>query len=186
VKRALGLMNDAVKEELAVLQSIYADEFSVTTAMAGSDTTMLHCKIVLGAAIKHDLVCVLGHSYPLSRAQATLSASGRRFEKSAANDELQKFVVTIEPGCPHIFTIASFCRDLLDSYSVAGTDVEDEDEADVSASPVAPVEVLQRQWLLFIGFYTKSIRTAFCQAAVDLGCTGFLMAGRLRQSALSV
>ena len=178
-------MNDAVKEELAVLQSIYAEQFSVIIAMAGSDTTMLHCKIVLGAAIKHDLVCVLGHGYPLSRAQATLSASGRRFAQSAANDELQKYIATIEPGSPHIFTIASFCSDLLDSHSVAGTDVED--EADVSlTSPVAPVEVLQRQWLLFIGFYTKSIRTAFCQAALDLGCTGFLMAGRLRQSALSV
>ncbi len=37
---------------------------------------------------------------------------------------------------------------------------------------------LHRHWLLFIGFYTKSIRDSFCATATDFGLTGILMSGK--------
>ena len=41
-----------------------------------------------------------------------------------------------------------------------------------------PMDTLDRQWIWFIGFYTKSIIKAFCSTAAELGCTGFLMPGK--------
>ena len=38
--------------------------------------------------------------------------------------------------------------------------------------------LLERQWIWFIGFYTKSIIKAFCSTAAEHGCTGFLMPGK--------
>jgi len=42
----------------------------------------------------------------------------------------------------------------------------------------AEVILLERQWIWFIGFYTKSIIKAFCSTAAEHGCTGFLMPGK--------
>lgn len=50
--------------------------------------------------------------------------------------------------------------------------------AEAAAAP------LDRQWIWFIGFYTRSIIKAFCAAAADLGCTGFLMPGKPAVSAV--
>lgn len=43
--------------------------------------------------------------------------------------------------------------------------------------PVTP-EPIHRQWIWFIGFYTRSIIKAFCSTANEMGCTGFLMPGK--------
>jgi hypothetical protein len=41
---------------------------------------------------------------------------------------------------------------------------------------------LERQWLLFIGFYTRSIIDSFCSTADAMGLTGFLMSGKVWQA----
>jgi hypothetical protein len=46
----------------------------------------------------------------------------------------------------------------------------------LASSP--PSVAIDRQWIWFIGFYTKSIVKAFCTTATDLDCTGFLMPGK--------
>ncbi len=40
-------------------------------------------------------------------------------------------------------------------------------------------ELCERQWLMFIGFYTRSIIEDFCTTADGMGLTGFLMSGKV-------
>lgn len=59
-----------------------------------------------------------------------------------------------------------------------------------SAAPAASAlvrgsgELCERQWLMFIGFYTRSIIEDFCTTADGMGLTGFLMSGKPAVSCL--
>ena len=74
-----------------------------------------------------------------------------------------------EHGSVCIFTLAQWIKDHCFEYF--------KEERLVRVNTTTDV-VFVREWLYFIGFYTKKIRTAFVELANELKLTGFLMPGK--------
>ncbi|KNC72282.1 hypothetical protein SARC_15164, partial [Sphaeroforma arctica JP610] len=102
---------------------------------------------------------------------------------AALSTDLHAYISELGLGIPCAFDVVCWVTEALSKLPALepqpvpreGTAIES--GLGLRPSPDSEGE-LERQWIYFIGFYTKSIRAEFCQAAASIGCTGFLMPGK--------
>ena len=168
-------------EEFEALRAIYEDDLSVTptdkqmrctlSARDSTETTWtLEMSIPLG--------------YPTTEHPKVRAVGVGHLEDQTSSKTMQEFVNSLPLGEPIIFSIfTKFTEMLMEGrQEVRGTVHSNAAEQQSAHAPHMPASeaasAIVRQWITFIGFYTKAIRKAFCHAATDYNCTGFLMPGK--------
>lgn len=90
--------------------------------------------------------------------------------------EMKSFVEKL-PMEPSIFAIAEWIKDNAEIFKSEKA-LKIEKLSQITSEKVPTTYVFMREWLYFIGFYTKSIRDQFVNLANELNLKGFLMSGK--------
>eukprot|EP01059_Diplonema_ambulator_P033113 TRINITY_DN6785_c0_g1_i1.p3 TRINITY_DN6785_c0_g1~~TRINITY_DN6785_c0_g1_i1.p3 ORF type:complete len:260 (+),score=62.26 TRINITY_DN6785_c0_g1_i1:1698-2477(+) len=163
-------MNDALAEEIASLQAVYGDDACVC------EPYMSQMLVTLNIAPQRQLRITLPEGYPDCE-DGKVTARMLPPVGAQATSRLAEYCdneVMCGGGEAVVFPLASWVEgELLPTLEETPKQAKSEEQEEELGE-----QVLQRQWLWFIGFYTKSIRKAFCETAASLGCTGFLMPGK--------
>eukprot|EP00732_Lithocolla_globosa_P000195 Lithocolla_globosa_v1_NODE_45_length_8054_cov_9.461981.p4 type:complete len:273 gc:universal NODE_45_length_8054_cov_9.461981:5015-4197(-) len=168
---------DVVEEELEVLKSIFDHNFSLLqpSVFQEKEESFKSCQISLKCGYMVRISFPVG--YPEVHPLVSLYKGRKALSEDPSPDSLgmrlEKYVQHLPFGqCA--FDVVTWINEEL----LAEVDGDDADHVVVDTNDVQQPQLFDRQWLVFIGFHTKSIRRGFCQTALSLGCTGFLMPGK--------
>eukprot|EP01063_Lacrimia_lanifica_P029524 TRINITY_DN4523_c0_g4_i1.p2 TRINITY_DN4523_c0_g4~~TRINITY_DN4523_c0_g4_i1.p2 ORF type:complete len:263 (+),score=93.29 TRINITY_DN4523_c0_g4_i1:121-909(+) len=163
-------MNDGLRDEIDALRAVFGEGACACTEAAGAVT------VCIEVAPKTHLHVALPAGYPDCPAGAAASARMEPALKQEGTRQLNAYMaeeVACGDGAAVLYEAVAWVQeDLLPVVAVQAA------PAPAPAEAAEGAVELHRQWIWFIGFYTKSIRKDFCEAAAALGCTGFLMPGK--------
>jgi hypothetical protein len=179
--------DEYIADEFEVLREIYGGENFVVEVLAPEEGWW--CKMVLKPTLKCELRFNLPLGYPTDALLCATKVSLLALPKAAAltaavNSALQLYCRELEMGEASIYLVTSWVEDWLNDNeealvaAAAAAKAGGGTSSSVGSGGQGGAPLLQRQWIWFIGFYTKSIIKAFVSTAGDLGCTGFLMPGK--------
>ncbi|KAJ9470194.1 hypothetical protein DIPPA_03839 [Diplonema papillatum] len=177
-------MNEALADEIASLEAVYGAAACRHEAMHNGRRIM----VAVTVAPRREVCVTLPEGYPWPDGGAEKNGvAARMFPAVAAGAAMRLSEYCTGVACgegeavlyPLVSWVESEFLPSLAEDSARGHDAEKPAaEAEENRGP------LERQWLWFIGFYTKSIRKTFCETAASMGCTGFLMPGKPAVSAV--
>ena len=172
---------DAVLAERELLQAMYATPEELEITQAGSYL------FTLGALA---LRVALPPGYPSSAPPKVTFEAGMQAPPDTADAVRAVWEAAGRDMC--VAQVVAWAGELApgpppsegDADADAADAPDDANGAAGGGDGVPEPPLLQRQWITFIGFYTKSIIKAFCQTAAGMGLTGFLMPGKPAVAAL--
>eukprot|EP00756_Hemistasia_phaeocysticola_P012875 Hpha_TRINITY_DN15232_c3_g1::TRINITY_DN15232_c3_g1_i1::g.66585::m.66585 len=160
-----------VQDEVAALRAVYGEEACVCDE-SGSAAVV---RIEVAPKVFVQVTLPVGYPDAAGAVQARMIPSLKQEGTQMLNEYVAQEVVCGD-GAAVLYELVYWVQEvLLPALPSAGAAAP---AAEVSDAPPAEDAVLHRQWLWFIGFYTRSIRKEFCETAASMGCTGFLMPGK--------
>ena len=163
---------------MELLEAMFADDF------ARESSTEASVRLTFPST-----TASLGLAWTDGGMQASVRCDAlRRGALSSLNARLAEHVARLkadaesadEPLAADVVSWVQECAEL----EAAGDENEEADGDEEAGEGETEETDLVRQWIWFIGFYTRSIMDEFCQCTRDNGITGFLMPGKPAVAAL--